>query len=112
MQVIEQGLGRKINEYYDPQYAPDYKPNFYIYMANQGTYFFAIHQHQEYPFSKKVAEHYYKIELSNNANSLNKANSPSELFASKEFKEAANKPIGKVGFFEEREKKFIHATKD
>jgi len=111
VQVVEMKLGRQIDEHYDPQYRPDYKPNFYIYMANRGTYFFAIHQHQEYSFAKKVSKHYNKIEISNHPNSGNMANDPKMLFASKEFLTAMSQPILKLGFFKEREKKFIHATK-
>ncbi len=39
---IEATLGHEIEEYYDPQYGADYKPNFYMYMVTQNVYFFAI----------------------------------------------------------------------
>jgi len=71
--LMERELGREINEYYDPQYAGDYKPNFYIYMANRGTYFFAVHQHNSYPFSNNVSKNYNKIEISNNPTPQNLA---------------------------------------
>jgi len=108
---LENKLGREINEYYDPQYRPDHKPNFYIYMITKNTYFFAIHVHQNYPFSKKVADYYYKIEISNNPNLQNKAQLPSQLFARKDFQTAIVHPITKPGFFKERENKYLHYTK-
>lgn len=111
VKVLEKGLSREIDEYYDPQYAPDYKPNFYIYMANKGSYFFAIHQHQEYSFSNKIAKHYNKVEISNNPTSMNKAISPAKLFSSNEFSKVLGYQIKKPKFFEEREKLYLHATK-
>lgn len=110
--LIEQGLGRKINEYYDPQYAADYKPNFYIYMANQGTYFFAIHQHNVYPFSKQIAQHYNKIQISNNPTQQNGAVPTKLLLDHEDFKHFAEQPITKEAFFKEREQKYLHATKE
>lgn len=111
IQELETQLGHDINEYYDPQYAPDYKPNFYIYMITGNTYFFAIHVHQSFPFAKKIADHYYKVELSNHANKKNMAVDPQLLFSNPEFKVEKNKPISKEAFFREREEKYLHYTK-
>jgi hypothetical protein len=108
---IESALGKEINEYYDPQYGPDYKPNFYVYMIHKDTYFFAVHVHQPLPFAKKIGEHYYKIELSNHPNEQNQAVSADELLNSAEFKAELNKTISKEGFFEKREAKYLHHTK-
>lgn len=108
---IESVLGKEINEYYDPQYRPDYKPNFYAYMIDHDTYFFAVHVHQPYPFAKKVAEHYYKIELSNHPNPQNQAVSLDQLLNSSEFQAELNRTVSKEGFFKEREDKYLHHTK-
>lgn len=108
---LERVLGREINEYYDPQYAPDHKPNFYIYMITNDTYFFAIHVHQPFGFAKKVAEYYYKIEISNNPNRQNLAKDPFELFSSPEFLTELDKPLSKEGFFMARVDKYLHYTK-
>ena len=110
--LLEQGLGRSIDEYYDPQYAGDYKPNFYMYMANQGTYFFAIHQHNEYPFSKPVARHYNKIEISNRPTPQNGAVPARKLLAHEQLKYYSSQPVQKEAFFREREQKHLHETKD
>lgn len=111
VEEIESVLGREIHEYYDPQYRPDYKLNFYIYMIHQDTYFFAVHVHQPYPFANKVAEHYYKIELSNHPNPQNQAVSLDQLLNSSEFQVELNKTVSKEGFFKERENKYLHHTK-
>jgi len=111
VEEIESVLGRELKEYYDPQYRPDYKPNFYMYMVVGDTYYFAVHVHQPFSFSKKVAEHYYKIEISNHPNAQNNAKSPQQLFKNPDFIVAMNKPISKAGFFKYREEKYIHYTK-
>ncbi|MFT7559366.1 MAG: hypothetical protein ACI93R_001276 [Flavobacteriales bacterium] len=110
--LIENELDREINEYYDPQYAGDYKPNFYIYMANKGTYFFAIHQHNSYPFSNSIGKHYNKIEMSNKPTAQNRAVPTSKLLSHKDFEEYLNAPVTKEGFFQDRELKHIHETKN
>jgi len=108
---LEKGLGRPVDEYYDPQYASDgYKPNFYIYMVYQDTFFFAVHLYQDYPFAKKVAEHYNKLEISNKPNAQNRAADPGRLFGSAGFQDALEVPY-KADFFKEREEKYLHFTK-
>lgn len=111
VQLLEKGLGRKIDEYYDPQNSPDFKPNFYIYMAFEGSYFFAVHQHQAQPFSKNAGKHYNKVEISNKPTEMNQAHSVSELFANKAFKKAMNNIILRPDFFKKIELKLIHVTK-
>jgi len=111
VQEIETVLGKKINEYYDPQYSLDYKPNFYIYMITGDTYFFAIHVRQPFTFSKKVKDHYYKIELSNHPNLQNQAVFIEQLLNSFEFKKELKKHVNKEDFFKERENKYLNYTK-
>lgn len=108
---VDSLLGRNIDEYYDPQYAPDGRPIFYIYMIYKDTYFFAIHLSQDFPFTKTVADGYYKVEISNSPNENNLAKSPKILFESPEFNEIISHPISKEGFFKEREAKYLHFTK-
>ena len=108
---LETALGHTVEEFYDPQYRPVNKPNFYIYMIHGNDYFFAVHLHQPFPFAKRVAEHYYKAEISNAANSQNKALSPEILFNDTGFNAAIEKPIDKSGFFKAREKQYLDYTK-
>jgi hypothetical protein len=42
---LESALGSPIEEHYDPQFHPVDKPNFYIYLVRDDTYFFAVHVH-------------------------------------------------------------------
>ncbi len=108
---VESVLGKEINEYYDPQYRPAYKPNFYIYLINSDTFFLAVHVHQPFPFAKKIAKHYYKIEVSNHPTSQNQAILPMKLLDSPEFNTELSKPVSKPGFFKERENKYLHYSK-
>lgn len=103
-------LGRDIKEYYDPQYEPDSKPNFYIYMVDGKTYNFAIHTHQAYPFSNPVADGYNKVEITNNPNGSPHLIEPQKLFAREDFRMASSKKISKPKFFSSREKETLYAT--
>jgi hypothetical protein len=105
---LEQALGRRIDEYYDPQLGPLHKPNFYLYMVRGDAWFLAVHVHQPYSFAKRIAEHYYKIEVSNVASAQNKAWSLHELFTSDAFRAAVAKPLTKPAFFQSREAAHLH----
>jgi hypothetical protein len=108
---VESVLGREINEYYDPQYRPDKKPNFYMYLINGDTFFFAINIHQPFPFTRKVGEDYYKVEISNHPTPQNKAAFFQQLINNPEIQAELNKQASKEGFFKEREIKYLHFTK-
>lgn len=63
---LERGLGRPVNEKYDPQkYGTDGRPTMYIYMIDGDRMFFAVHLFSENAVSRTVAPHYHKAELSN-----------------------------------------------
>jgi hypothetical protein len=108
---LESALGSPIEEHYDPQFHPVDKPNFYIYLVRDDTYFFAVHVHQPFPFARKVAENYFKVEITNNPTSRNRAKSPEKLFSSAAFKAEISKTITKPGFFKERAVQYVHYTK-
>lgn len=109
---LEKGLGRQIDEYYDPQYAPDGKPNFYIYMINGQNYHLAVHTFQPYPFSRYISENYHKVEVSNNPNKALNIMNFNTLFSNPQFKKALNTPIEKIGFFNQREQATLHISKE
>jgi len=111
VEELETVLGRKIKEYYDPQYEPDSKPNFYIYMVDGGTYNFAIHTHEAFAFSTPVAKGYNKVEITNNTKGSPHLIKPEALFAREDFRLASSKQISKPAFFSSRENEFLHATK-
>jgi hypothetical protein len=111
VQDLEAGLERSVDEHYDPQlYGDGYKPNFYIYMMYRGTYFLAVHLYQDYPFANHVSEHYNKLEVSNRPNPKSQAADPETLFRSEAFLNALSVSY-KVEFFQEREAKYLHFTK-
>ncbi len=116
VQTLEKGLGREINEYYDPQYKADVKPNFYIYMVDNNSYYFAIHTNQSYPFSRAVLPPYYnKIEVSNipQSGTCPLIVTAKSLFNNKVYQDKSNsKHIEKATFFQKRREKTLHATKD
>lgn len=107
---LEKGLGRKIDQMYDPQYAPTSRPVFYIYMIQGDTFYFAVHLSKYYSFSKRVDDHYYKVEISNVSEPSYKIWSLNDLLANPKFIEGKNMEImkGKEGYFQEREDKHRH----
>lgn len=109
---IESTLNITVNEYYDPQYAPDIKPNWYLYASMNNNFYFAIHLHQSFDFSKNLAEYYNKVEISNVPNKGdNLILTTHELLESEQFKTLLNSDIEKEDFFKERENLHLHETK-
>ncbi|WP_416878621.1 hypothetical protein [Litorimonas sp.] len=109
---LERVLGQGVKEYYDPQYEPDSKPNFYLYMVDGDTYNLAVHVHESFSFSNPVAKGYNKVEVTNNTSGPAHLSTPDELFSLAEFKKAISRPLTKPAFFMEREKKFLNSTKE
>lgn len=94
----------QIYELYDPQYVPDAKPNFYIYMIDQDTFYLAVHTHQRYPFSKRIAPDYYKVEVSNEENlGVNLVLKPDTLFWSQAYQDVVKTPLQNPEFFAQRQ---------
>jgi hypothetical protein len=60
------GLGRTIEEKYDPQkVAGDDRPNMYIYMVDGDNFYFAVHLYNSNVFTKSIGKYYHKMELAN-----------------------------------------------
>jgi hypothetical protein len=108
---LESGLGEPVQEYYDPQFEPDTKPNFYIYMAREDRYFFAVHISQPHDFAQPVGPGYTKVEISNISTPDSYVVLPEVLFSSPSFLNALQVSITKPGFFEGRREQFISASK-
>src|SRR3990172_12178343 len=68
LKTLEDGIGRKIDLPFDPQRAATNKPNFYIYMVANDTYYLAVHLHNQYMFTKNISPYYNKLELTNISN--------------------------------------------
>ena len=109
---VETVLGHEIEELYDPQEYPDVKWNWYLYSVEKDVFYFAIHVHQRFAFSKFIAQYFYKIEISNISNqSANLIIKTNELLSSELFIEEESKPIINEGYFTDREIFYLHDTK-
>ncbi len=108
---LEKGIGRNINQYYDPQYVPRKKPNSYIYMVRDSEYFFAVHISRYYNFSTKVSDHYYKVEISNHPPQGSNIQTYSSLINNPTFIRLINKVPCKDGLFKKREREYIDFIK-
>jgi|GEM_PF-1053931 len=108
---LESTLGKKIKQYFDPQYYASKKPNFYIYMIRGDQYFFAVHISNYHDFATKVADNYYKVEISNKKIKGHNILKLNELLQNKKFQELIQTTPQKDGFFKEREAKYIHYIK-
>lgn len=110
---LERVIEKPIDEYYDPQNAPDVKYNWYLYAMIQNDFYFAIHVHQDYIFSKKLGDYSYKIEVSNYPNyGKNLIISPERLLNSDEFINEKNKIPIKEDFFINLQNQYINETKE
>lgn len=94
------GLGRKIFIPFDPQRVAVNKPNFYIYMIRGKTYYFAVHLHEEFPFARKIAPFYYKLEISNDPNPANQIWDYDALMQNSEFAAAISREMNRPGYFQ------------
>lgn len=104
-QELEKGLGAPVNQHFDPQYVPLHRPVFYIYMVEGDEYFFAVHVSKYYSFSKKVASHYYKVEISSGDDLPYKIYSVDTLASNPKYTAAVLQQVSNEKFFEEREEK-------
>lgn len=112
VQTLEDGLGKTVIELYDPQYKAFIKPNFYIYMVQGNDYYFAIHTHTAYKFSRNLTDGYNKTEISNSYSSSTPWIHTSEFFQSADFIKNTNIPMHKANFFKQREDKTLHISKE
>lgn len=109
---LEDKLNISIPEYYDPQYAPDIKPNWYIYAVMGGDYYLAVHVHQEFEFSKNLGPYYNKVEVSNAPNyGENLIYSSEKLFNLESYNTVIKSEIMNEEYFRERETKHLYDTK-
>lgn len=106
---LEKGLGRQIDQLFDPQYVPSGRPVFYIYMINGNQYYFAVHLSKYYPFSKKIDSNYYKVELSNISDKKYKFYTVEDLENNKKYQESTSKKLG--GYFDIRKNEHIREYK-
>lgn len=103
---LEQGLGRTIDLKFDPQKVPVDAPNFYIYMIEGDSYYFAIHLYHEFPFSNSIAKHYNKVEITNVESRQHGQWKFEDLQNNLDFKTSQNEKPYKEAFFKTLEEKY------
>jgi hypothetical protein len=109
--VLEAGLGRRIEERFDPQHAPTYKPIVYVYTLERGDFSFAVHLHERHPFAREISDHDFELRISSAPGSRTGAWDPERLFRSSAFQAAVRTPMAKPGFFQERELEYADWSK-
>lgn len=97
---LERVLGENIEIPFDPQRVPVNKPNFYIYLVTEDSYFLAVHLFEPYPFAKAIAKHYHKLEVTNVELDRPGAWLYSELMANESYISAASTMPNKPGYVE------------
>lgn len=102
--ILKDGVGGEVVFKYDPQRRPDSKPNFYIYMIDGEYYYLAVHLHEDFSFSNKVAPYYNKLEITNNPNPGPGQWNFDNLLNDKDFQSTLNRKPMQEGFFLELEK--------
>lgn len=95
-------LGADLVIPFDPQRYPVNKPNFYIYMVAGDTYFLAVHLHNDFAFTQKVADYYYKVEVTNAPEAVRQGLwLRNELLANPDYVDAATAAPFKPGYVEQ-----------
>jgi hypothetical protein len=109
---LSNGLGREIDEKYDPQkVAADARPNYYVYMVDNDYMYFAIHLYYSNPFTKTISEYYNKMELSNTDSEEYKLYTYSTLKNSLQYNELVNRRAEKQKYFDELGIEFINDSR-
>lgn len=103
---LEKGLKRKIRLKFDPQFEPVVAPNFYIYMVEGNTYYFAVHLFEPKTFTKEIATNYNKVEITNLREVQQGQWNYDNLISNSDFMENAKKTASKEGFFVHLEEQY------
>lgn len=112
VEVVETGLGREIDEYYEPQQGVYRKPLAYTYRVVDDAYYLSVPLYRSHGFAEQRGPDYYEVTVSNYAGPTNSAWAPEDLFRSAQFQEAIRAPVSRPGFFEEREEEYRRHTKN
>lgn len=104
--VLEEGLGRKVDFKFDPQKVPVSAPNFYIYMIEDESFFFAVHLYGERSFANPLGEHYHKVEITNEPPDRRGLWQFQELLKDEGFQEASSEKPYKKGWMDQLEEQY------
>jgi hypothetical protein len=109
---LSNGLGRKIDEKYDPQKASaDDRPNYYVYMVDNDYMYFAIHLYNGNQFTKNISKYYNKMELSNTDSEEYKLYTYSTLKNNLQYNELINRRAAKQEYFDELGMEYINDSR-
>ncbi len=97
--TLKEGLGRDIEFKFDPQKVPAEAPNFYIYMIEEGSFFFAVHLYNGRSFTNPLGKHYHKLEITNEEPNRPGLWKLDELINDKDFQVTVNEKPHKEDFF-------------
>jgi hypothetical protein len=104
--VLTKGLGRNIEFKFDPQKVPVGAPNFYIYMIEGDSFFFAVHLYSGRSFTNPLGKHYYKLEITNEEPNRRGLWQLETLMKDKDFQVAINEKPQKEDFFLDLEEQY------
>jgi hypothetical protein len=99
-------LGRDIEFKFDPQKVPVGAPNFYIYMIEADSFFFAVHLYNGRSFTNPLDKHYHKIEITNEEPNRQGLWKLEELLNNEDFQMAINEKPRKKDFFLQLEEQY------
>lgn len=97
--ILKKGLGRDIEFKFDPQKVPVGAPNFYIYMIEDDSFFFAVHLYNARSFTNPLDKHYHKLEITNEEPNRRGLWKLENLLKHDDFQKALNDQPQKEGFF-------------
>lgn len=103
---LSKGLGREIDEKYDPQKYASSHPIMYIYMVDGDNFFFAAHFYHKNPFTREVRKNYNKMEVSNISLHERSVYSYDELKNNPKYIALLKRKHSKKSFFENLENEY------
>ncbi|MDF7800664.1 hypothetical protein P4C99_14395 [Pontiellaceae bacterium B1224] len=104
--VLKEGLDRDIEFKFDPQKVPVGAPNFYIYMIEEESFFFAVHLYNGRSFTNPLDKHYNKLEITNEEPNRRGLWKLDALLNDKDFQAAVNEKPLKEEFFLDLEEQY------
>ncbi|MDZ8118132.1 hypothetical protein [Pontiella agarivorans] len=104
--VLEKGLERKVDFKFDPQKVPNGAPNFYIYMIEGDSFFFAVHLNRERSFTNPLGKNYHKLEITNETPNRRGLWKHKDLLKNEDFQKAASEEPYKRGWMDQLEEKY------
>ena len=102
---LERVLGRPIELRFEPQRVPTTMPLYYLYVMEEGEYFFVIHLYHEYPFAAKRGPGFNHVEITNSEIEHAGFWRFSELLADEQFRNVARQHPERSGWFDRLESK-------